>query len=183
MTRFFLSFLFFCAAWVLPAQAMTVEEAYASIPHQRTPFSPAASRLSPAQADALARLFALSDRATVLRVQGLQALHFGDSPRLRGLLPDYRALLSDFQSLPSSEQTQAASGLVRTAIEQHRKFFETRLQAGSAGGGQATAFTPDVYQASEKLKQAYGLLMTAFPKETAGNRQAFFDHLCALDFL
>jgi len=43
--------------------------------------------------------------------------------------------------------------------------------------------TPDVKQASGNLHRAYGLLMNAFPGETARNRTAFFDYLCALDYL
>jgi hypothetical protein len=40
-----------------------------------------------------------------------------------------------------------------------------------------------VQTASVKLHEAYAELMRLFPEEGRQNRDAFFDHLCALDFL
>ena len=45
--------------------------------------------------------------------------------------------------------------------------------------GEASA----VHTASARLHEAYGQLMRLYPEEGAQNRDAFFDYLCALDFL
>jgi hypothetical protein len=171
------------AALPLAASALTVEQAYAAIPHQRTVFDPGASRLARGQVDALDQLFTLSDRGTVLRVDALDALKRGDATRLRATVRDYAALLDAMRQIRPTPQTRAATDLVLQAVQQHQSFFDTKLAAPTAGSRLDAAFTADVNQSSQKLRQAYNLLMAAFPDETARNRQAFFDYLCALDFL
>lgn len=160
------------------ASALTVEQAYAAIPHQRTPFDAPGSHLARGQVELLEQLFNLSDRGTVLRVDGLDALKRMDAPRLRTIVRDYAALLEGLRALRPTQQTRAATDLVLQAVQQHMRFFEGKL-AGQLDAG----FTADVHQSSQKLRQAYGVLMAAFPDETPHNRQAFFDYLCALDFL
>jgi hypothetical protein len=164
----------------LTVSALTVEQAYAAIPHQRTVFDSSGSRLARSQVDALDQLFTLSDRGTVLRVDALDALKRGDAARLRTIVRDYAALTDALRQLRPTQQTRAAADLVLQAVQQHQSFFDTKLAAGPRLD---SAFTADVNQSSQKLRQAYSLLMAAFPDETARNRQAFFDYLCALDFL
>ena len=175
-----LIFLALLAVLPLTASALTVEQAYASIPHQRTVFDTAGSRLARVQVDALDQLFTLSDRGTVLRVEGLDALKRGDATRLRATLRDYAALVDALRQIRATQQTRAATDLVIQAVQQHQRFFDTKLAAGPRLD---FAFTADVNESSQKLRQAYSLLMSAFPDEAARNRQAFFDYLCALDFL
>jgi hypothetical protein len=40
-----------------------------------------------------------------------------------------------------------------------------------------------VRSSSANLQGAYGDLMRLFPSENATNKQAFYDYLCALDFI
>lgn len=42
---------------------------------------------------------------------------------------------------------------------------------------------PRVISSSQKLHEAYGRLMQVYPQEAERAKQAFFDHLCALDFI
>jgi hypothetical protein len=42
---------------------------------------------------------------------------------------------------------------------------------------------PLVASSSGKLRRAYGELLTLFPQEDAHNKAAFFDYLCAMDFI
>lgn len=178
-------FRFFVTAWILfaviapQAWAMSLADAYASIPHRRTPYSVASSGATRPQAEALARLFELSDQAMVLRVRGLAALHSRDLASLRDVLQDYRGPLDILQKAPVPPEMQQVQSLVLLAVRQHKIFFESKLAAGVSDA----VFTPVVYQASGNLRRAYSLLMEAFPKESPRNRQAFFDHLCALDFI
>ena len=75
------------------------------------------------------------------------------------------------------------------AIEDQKAYFQEWESAqvasspfkgalGSAGPRHALVTT-----FGQKLHQAYSELMRQFPKESAKNQQAFFDHLCALDFI
>lgn len=171
------------AALPLTAPALTVEQAYAAIPHQRTVFDPSGSRLPRGQVESLDQLFALTDRGTVLRVDGLDALQRGDALRLRAMVRDYAALLEALRQLRPTQQMRIATDLVTQAVQQHLGFFEAKLAAGSASARWDASFTAEVHQSSQKLRQAYSLLMSAFPQESVRNRQAFFDYLCALDFL
>nr|WP_295785288.1 hypothetical protein [Rhodoferax sp.] len=168
------------AALPLAASALTVEQAYAAIPHQRTVFDTTGSHLASGQVDALAQLFTLSDRGTVLRVEGLDALKRGDPTRLRAIVRDYAALIDALRQIRATPQTRAATDLVLQAVQQHQSFFDTKLAASPRLD---SAFTADVNQSSQRLRQAYSLLMAAFPDDPPRNRQAFFDYLCALDFL
>lgn len=45
------------------------------------------------------------------------------------------------------------------------------------------AGSPLVRSSSGKLKQAYGKLMSRYPGQSQWIQDAFFDHLCALDFV
>lgn len=167
------------AALPFAVSALTVEQAYAAIPHQRTVFDTGGSRLPRVQVDALEQLLAWSDRGTVLRVDGLDALKRSDAARLRTVVRDYAAVLDGLRQLRTTPQTRAVTDLVVQAVQQHARFFEGKLALGQLDAH----FTADVHQSSQKLRQAHGLLMAAFPEEAARNRQAFFDYLCALDFL
>jgi hypothetical protein len=42
---------------------------------------------------------------------------------------------------------------------------------------------PLVASSSGKLHRAYGDLLALFPQEDAHNKAAFFDYLCAMDFI
>ena len=136
------------------AAAMSVDEAYASIPHRRTVFDRRAATMSGEEADGLVRLFALVDRAIVARVT--RAGHDRAVADLRGL------------ELPA--RLRRVQSLVTDAV--------VAEQAYLADGGEAA-----IHTASARLHEAYAELMRLFPGEAAHNRDAFFDYLCALDFL
>jgi hypothetical protein len=170
-----------CASFA--AHAMTVEEAYAAIPHKRTVFDGNASRLSAAHVDSLKRLFASSDQGVVLRVEGLRVLRSAEAAQLRKTINDYRALASALASLNVSAEIKPAQDLIAQAIADHQRFFETKLRDNAALAKRDAAFTADINQASQKLHRAYDVLMKAFPNEPATTKAAFYDYLCALDFL
>ena len=137
------------------AAAMSVDEAYASIPHRRTVFDRRAALMPADEADGLVRLFALVDRAIVARVTKT-----GYEP----LLAELRAL-----ALALPARLQPVQRLVVEAVVAERAYLD----------GEASA----VHTASARLHEAYGQLMRLYPEEGAQNRDAFFDYLCALDFL
>ncbi len=136
------------------AAAMSVDAAYASIPHRRTVFDRGAATMSTEEADALARLFTLVDRAIVARVT--KAGHDG--------------VLTDLRTLELPERLRRVHALVTEAVVAERAYIVDGEQAG-------------VQTASARLHAAYAELMRLYPGENAHNRDAFYDYLCALDFL
>lgn len=133
---------------------MSVDEAYAAIPHRRTVFDQRAARMSSEESDGLAKLFALVDRAIVARMT--KAGH--------------DAVLADLRALELPKTLRGVQALVIDAVRAERAY----LVDGDQGG---------VQRASAQLHAAYAELMRLFPEEAANNRDAFFDYLCALDFL
>jgi hypothetical protein len=183
MKQIIFSLAVFIASSSLAAHAMTVEEAYAAIPHKRTVFDGNASKLSATHIDSLKRLFTSSDQGVVLRVEGLRALRGADAAQLRKAINDYRALASAVASLNVSAEIKPAQDLIAQAIADHQHFFEMKLRDSDTLAKRDAAFTSDINQASQKLHRAYDVLMKAFPNEAANNKTAFYDYLCALDFL
>jgi hypothetical protein len=176
--------LLLSAFFAAESQAMTVEQAYREIPHNRTVFDATTSALSAAQIKALKRLFELSDRGVVLRVAGLQALQ-SSSNDVRLVLSQYDALTKELDSFAPPAEIESARALVAQAVRLHRQYFEIIGRDKEAGRAIELAYRQNqlVKQASQQLISAYSVLMQTFPKEPAVNRQAFYDYLCALDFL
>jgi len=168
------------AFFTTQSQAITVDEAYRAIPHNRTVFDAQLSALPAAQSKVLDQLFELCDRGVVLRVEGLQALQ-SNSGDLRLVSSRYDALARDLSALAASAEIEPARALVLQAVRLHQQYFETIERAKAAGRSVEVAYrqNPVVKQASQKLISAYSVLMKSFPKEPSNNRQA----LCALDFL
>jgi len=167
------------------AGELSVDAAYRLIPHNRTLFDVHASKLSSTQAQALKQLFELSDRGVVLRVSGLNALTSRADAELQSVLSNYHVLSEAMASLAVPVEIKAARELVAQSLELHRRYFETKRREQIAAGEVELALrqNADVLAASQKLQRAYGVLMNAFPGEPAVNKQAFYDYLCALDFL
>ena len=175
--------LLFASCSACAADTMTVEEAYAAIPHHRTVFSQHSSKLAPAQVRSLSQLFAWSDQGTVLRVQALRDLRAGRLQDVRRTMDGYRTLIATLASSQPAAEIKPVQLLVLEAIQGHQRFFERKLQQSANPARIDASFTPEVHQASEKLRRAYGLLMNNFPNEPSINKAAFYDYLCALDFL
>lgn len=136
------------------AAATSVDEAYAAIPHRRTVFDRRAATMSTAEADGLERLFTLVDRAIVARVTK----------------SGQETVLADLRALDLPARLRHVQALVTEAVVAERAYVVE---------GQDSA----VQTASARLHQAYAELMRLFPGEGAHNRDAFYDYLCALDFL
>jgi hypothetical protein len=167
------------------ASELTVEQAYQAIPHNRTVFDVRTSALSTSQSSALKQLFDLADRGIVLRVQGLRTLQSENSGDDHGVLAGYLTLQNALASLQVPAEIELAKRLVQQSIQLHQQFFATQFRDKQSSGKTDLGIRQnrEVQLASQKLIAAYGSLMKAFPNEPAVNRQAFYDYLCALDFL
>jgi len=176
--------LLFVACFAAPgAQALEVAEAYAAIPHRRTPYDISLSPEAAAQKTSLGRLFSHTDKGVVLRVEGMKAHTSRDAAALKRVVAEYDALVAALQKEDLVPQVAPARALIVDALKLQQRHFQSRPAGGLAFTHKEIESIPEVRQSSQMLQKAYGLLMAAFPAEVARNRTAFFDHLCALDFL
>ena len=172
------------------ASAMTVEEAYRAIPHQYTAFDTKSARMNPNEAASLESFFKFVNLAIVERVQTLA--WFQSNGRQGSSFQNYRKrvgdLITQLDALPAPKNLEEVRRQVGEAIKDQRAYFEEWQEATAKrerfkyalGSGPRH---PRVLASSQKLQQAYARLMQLYPREGAGNQQAFFDHLCALDFI
>lgn len=167
----------------LPAGAMTVAEAYAAIPHNRTTFDAARSSLPRAQASELHTFFDLVDRAVVLRVVTMRAIESGAAREAVQALQGYDRLIAELAATAMAPDAAGIRDLVAGAVREQRRFLAAQAAAGGGQRRLPITTAADVRNSSQKLQQAYGMLMQRFARETGPNKTAFFDHLCALDFL
>jgi hypothetical protein len=166
-----------------PASAMSPEEAYAAIPHQRTTFDTRASAASASQAESLQRLFTLSDQGVILKVEGMRAQRARNVAEVKRVLAAYDGLVDNLQRQPFAAEVVPARDLIVKALRDHRRYMASRPEGGMTFVRNELTSAPAVTQASASLQRAYGLLMKAFPGEPARNKAAFYDYLCALDYL
>ena len=187
-----LSLLVFCG-WLLSVasfSAMSVEEAYRAIPHRYTPFESKSVKMSPKDAAVLQEFFRLLNLAIVERVQ---AQTWFQSNGKRGVaFPNYQrstdGLIAQLEALTQPDSLKAVHRDVIDALRDQRAYFEEWQRAVHRGEPfryppGASPHHPRVLSSSQKLQQAYGRLMQLYPQETERTKQAFFDHLCALDFI
>jgi hypothetical protein len=168
--------LFLVAAAAMSAQAqaaspMTVEEAYRAIPHKRTVFDVRNAKMNSAEAEYLQRLFLWVDRAIVAKVTATIGTSADQA---------YAAVWSMQSTLTPPGRFKSLQATVADSI---RHEYEYLKQREAANIKTFNAANPHVQAASQGAQQAYRTLMSWYPSETDHNKQAFYDYLCALDFL
>lgn len=162
----------------IPVQALTVEEAYSSIPHQRTVFESQATKLSMENSKALARTFEAIDQLIVLKQSVLTRQFAGNTAVLKARY----AQISDQISAALSSPSLSAFRQQLLAGVQAQLDYLTEAILGEIPLGVNPAHAK-IRAASAQLHQAYTTLMKLFPEENAHNKQAFYDYLCALDMV
>ncbi len=160
--------------------ALSVEEAYKAIPHRRTVFDVKKAGMTRAEKDFLVEFYELVDLAIVERVDML--MYLMSQGRNGALASDYDTILEELRQLKAPKKLKEAHRLVILAIEEQRHFLEG-WEAKGFKANVSVASDSTVRSASSKLIQAYNIFMQSFQQEGAHNKQAFFDYLCALDFL
>ena len=164
---------------------LSVDAAYAAIPHRRTAMNFAVSNMLDQDKRFLEVAFHVIDQAIRLRVTAYQKFsrsEVGDSRSISEMdrLVDY---LQNTEAPASLSSYQAR---LLQALSDQRAFFEewqTQGQQFQYGRPQTIATHPKVQSASTALREAYGILMETYPSEGNHNKEAFFDYHCALDFL
>lgn len=151
-------------------QAMTVDEAYRAIPHRQTVFQASSAQMSAAEREYLVAFFQAIDLAIVAKMS---------TGRGKTVVQNYEPVWKAWETLKPSSQMKATQDRVKSAIEDQQAYLqdiEHKKTVWNTGH-------PKVQSASGKLHAAYGDLMRLYPRENATNQQAFFDYLCALDFV
>ena len=162
---------------------LSVDQAYAAIPHRRTVWDESGSTVPPAERPYLRVIFEVIDEAVAVRVAGLQNFSAGQYDR-SDPVAQYDQLIGFARRMPVPRTLAAYHHKVLDGLGGQRQFFadwkSQRAQfpfAGQIGGH------PGVRRASAALRSAYNELMGKYPAESSSNKDAFFDYHCALDFL
>ena len=170
--------------------AISVEEAYRAIPHRYTPFESRSVKMSSTEAAILQEFFRLLNLAIVERVQA-QAWFQSNGKRGVAFLKYQRStdgLILQLEALTIPGSLKTVHRDVIDAIKDQRAYFEEWQRTVRRGEPfryppGASPHHPRVLSSSQKLQQAYARLIQIYPQETERTKQAFFDHLCALDFI
>jgi hypothetical protein len=166
------------------AAAMTVDQAYSALKHRRTVFDASATKASKAQVESLKRLFGLAEVGTILKVRAYHAHARGDKAAYAAVLADYNTLVEVSRKQPSLPEIKPAQDLVVASIARQRAVLAaSAAKPVAALSRNELARDPEVRKVHSDLISAYQMLLRVFPQEPAVNRDAFYDYLCALDFL
>ncbi|HYW71225.1 MAG TPA: hypothetical protein VE961_09330 [Pyrinomonadaceae bacterium] len=166
-----------------PDLSMSVEDAYAAIPHRRTEMNFATSKLSEADRSYLAVAFSVIDQSIRLRVTAYRT--FSESPDAN-LISEMDRMIVFMQKVEPPARLSAYHELLISALRDQRAFFAEWQSAGPQfqyGSPGTIASHPKVQSASQALSHAYQILMNEYSGEDSHNQDAFFDYHCALDFL
>lgn len=170
-----LSLSFVLLLFAANSLALEIDQAYRLIPHQQTPFVLNQSRIPVGEAAKLARLLSLAELAMVARVGAMRA-----GPAETDYFSQIDTILWQMKNLDTSPNLHQARLHILAAIEQQRGFFELYATNGDKVQTERNKL---VETSHRHLITAYNILMQLYPQETGHNRQAFFDYLCALDFI
>lgn len=155
--------------------ALEIDTAYRLIPHKQTPFILLQSKIPKTEVEYVARLLSLSEFAMAERVEAMI-----DGPDKSGYISQIDSILWQLGNLKTPQNLQPAHQHILTAIQQHRAYFELHNLSGEKTKLQRNQL---IQTSHRHLIMAYNLLMQLYPQETQHNKQAFFDYLCALDFI
>ncbi len=160
-------------------RALSAERAYSRIPHPRTPFRPDFGRMTAREARYLEALFRLTDVGVVERVYLQEQVRSGamGSPETT----NYGEILAGLRGLSTPDHLRDVEALIFEAIGEQSRYLEDWRQTGIPGYFSADAAL--VQSSHRKLIAAYQRLIRLYENEGRHNKQAFYDHLCALDFI
>ena len=164
---------------------LSVDAAYAAIPHRRTAMDFAASNMPEQDKRFLEVAFHVIDQAIRLRVTAYQKFSSSEGNDSQSI-SEMNRLVDYLQNIEAPAGLSSYQAHLLQALSDQRAFFEdwqTRGQQFQYGRPQTIGTHPKVQSASTALQEAYGILMQTYPSEGNNNKEAFFDYHCALDFL
>jgi hypothetical protein len=173
----------------------TVRAAYGSIPHRMVRFQVNDPNVTAGDRDYLTTMFRLIDQAVVLRTSANKLWDKGAGVHARHS-KRYQQLILAFEAQQPPAHLQRYHSLIMAAAKDHADVFASTAATTRAalkhcdknGGGCggisiAPHNSPKARSASTALKQAWGELKRTYPKANGTNQKAFFDYLCAMDYI
>ena len=115
-----------------------------------------------------------NERITLLRDvqrQGNRALHLGN----------YEQILKRFMALSVPPKLEYFHQQVAAAIFEEHNYFRSLQEQPSITT--VNRWHPLIQGPHRRLLASYQFLVAEYPQESRDNQQAFFEHLCAFDFL
>jgi hypothetical protein len=164
---------------------LSVDDAYAAIPHRRTAMDFAASAIPAEEKRYLEVAFYLIDQSIRLRVTAYQKFSRGEAGASQ-LISDMDRAIDFLRNVETPASLSGYQKHLLQAFSDQRAFFEEWRAGGQQfqyGSPNKIASHPKVQSASAALREAYEVLMRKYPAEGSSNKEAFFDYHCALDFL
>lgn len=173
LTRYFISLMIFVTCCAANSE-MSIDEAYKAIPHKRTVFDSKISTINSKDKDLLIKSFALVETAIVCKVEMGKAYSTGNYSKNSC----YPKIIEDWKKLDHIEAIKSYFSLILESIQDHEKYFLRWKKEKKAPDYQL-----EIQVSHGKLVSAYNVLMTYYNQEPPFNKAAFFDYLCALDFI
>ena len=177
-----------CALLVVSqaVHSMSIEEAYRAIPHKSTPFLTDRSKLDFLTRMSLQKYFDLVNQAVVQRVQTLQwfASSGQQGENYKVYQSEIGTVLTALRRIKAPREMKKSIDLAISAIQDQSDYFSQ--WSNKRGHGKTFSFNSRdrlVQSSHRKLISAYNHLMSTYSFEASHNKTAFFDHLCALDFI
>lgn len=185
--RFLLLIMCLGIVFPVPAQAMSIAEAYKHGNYTRTPFDAAQSKIkSHADVQFLQKLFDVSDKVLVSRVLILNGIYTGRGANSVTYTLDMVALIDYLEAQEAPEHLQPVKEMMLELMNE-QQIFMSRWAASTRDQQRFLEkrydMQPEVQSSNRKVQQIYALLLKLYPGESEYNKRAFFDHLYALDMM
>lgn len=163
---------------------ISVDAAYAAIPHRRTAMDFAASNMPDQDKKFLQIAFHVIDQAIRLRVTAYQESFKGELSDAQ--FADFDTLIDYLENTEApADLTSYKAHIVRALVDQ-KAFFQEWKDKGEDfqySSPQTVGSHAKVQSSSAALREGYEILMELYPSEGMVNKAAFFDYHCALDFV
>lgn len=160
-------------------QSMSVAQAYRAIPHNQVTYRSSQSVLKRAEAEYFEQTFSLVDLAVVERISLLRNIQSKAPKSIR--LENYDQILKRLMTVSVPSSLDYFHHQVVAAIMEEKHYY--------LGLGEHPSFStvnewhPLIRRPHRRLIASYQFLVSQFPQESRSNQQAFYEHLCALDFI
>lgn len=164
------------------SSTLSVAEAYAAIPHDRTEYQFPKSRMEREERKYFSVMFPLIDRAVVLRIESVQKLYYRQGT-IQEQLGDYQRLIDYWDKVTPPPSLESYHHNMLKALKVQKAFFVDWQEGKFSEDYYQLPQEPKIKESSYHLQTAYKILMQTFPQEDRHNQKAFFDYHCALDFL
>lgn len=160
-------------------QSMGIAQAYRAIPHNQVTYRSSKSVLNKEEAEYLEEAFSLVDLAVVERMTLLRTIQRNMNRPLR--LDNYEQILKRFLTLAVPPGLDYFHDQVVASIVEEKDYYQ-----GLQNQPSVTAVNlrhPLIQGTHRRLVASHQFLTKRYPQESRSNQQAFYEHLCALDFI